>query len=89
MQLRRDGAKRSLRTGAAELSEARAILSGSVHSHATPDRRVVVTAAPELTAKLSSITAETLVVWGRDDRLALPARRIIGANDSTCTIALD
>jgi pimeloyl-ACP methyl ester carboxylesterase len=26
-------------------------------------------ADPELTAKLSSITAETLVVWGRDDRL--------------------
>ena len=30
MQLRRDGAKRSLRTGAAELSEARAILLGSL-----------------------------------------------------------
>ena len=36
MQLRRDGAKRSLRTGAAELSEARAILLGSFAKHATP-----------------------------------------------------
>ena len=32
MQLRRDGVKRSLRTGAAELSEARAILLGSFAS---------------------------------------------------------
>jgi hypothetical protein len=39
-------------------------------------------ADPDLTGRLEAITANTLVLWGRDDHCAVAARRAAGPYDS-------